>query len=202
MTLTSFLKFVITYYKKNISIFLSLIVIILISSYLITSYYNKNKIFINYSFADDFNQLNLPNEFNDYVFNYLSNGFISGISKKNIQFKKINNTTIQVDKDFDFSILETSETQFDLSIILTDIKNRKEKILSEFISINEKGNYKNEILELFYLKDIININNFLKFDVYYEKSFKLNKLLFILLCIFSTIFFAPFIFLNLKKILK
>ena len=202
MTLTSLLKFVFTYYKKNISIFLSLIVIIVISSYLITSYYNKNKIFINYSFSVDFNKLNLPKSFNNYVFDYLSNGFIRIITEKNIQFKKINNGTIQVDKDFDFSILESSKTQLDLSIILTNIKNRKEKILSEFLYVNENGDYKNEILEIFYLKDIININKFLKFDVYYEKSFKLNKLIFILLCIFSTIFFAPFIFSNLKKILK
>ena len=202
MTLTSFLKFVITYYKKNISIYLSLIVIILISSYLITSYYNKNKIFINYSISDDFNKLNLPKSFNDYAFDYLSDAFINGITEKNIQFKKINNTTIQVDKDFDFSILESSKTQFDLSIILTNTKNRKEKILMEFISVNENISYKNEILEIFYFKEIINLNKFLKFEVYYEKSFKLNKLIFILLCIFSTIFFAPFIFSNLKKILK
>ena len=202
MTLTSILKFVITYYKKKIAIFLSLIVIILISSYLITSYYNKNKIFINYSISDDFNKLNLPKSFNDYAFDYLSDAFINGITEKNIQFKKINNTTIQVDKDFDFSILESSKTQFDLSIILTNIKNRKEKILMEFISVNENISYKNEILEIFYFKEIINLNKFLKFEVYYEKSFKLNKLIFILLCIFSTIFFAPFIFSNLKKILK
>ena len=61
---------------------------------------------------------------------------------------------------------------------------------------------KKEILEIFYFKEIINLSKFLKFEVYYEKSFKLNKLIFILLCIFSTIFFAPFIFSNLKKILK
>ena len=202
MTLTSLLKFVFTYYKKNISIFFSLIVIIIISSYLITSYYNKNKILINYSIDYEIKKLNIPNKYINYIFEYLSRGFINEINEKNFQFIKINNATIQVYEDFDISILESSEIQFNLSIVLNKIVDRKEAILKKLLSTNENADYKNEILEIIYLREIININNFLKFNVYYEKPFKFSKLIFTLLCIFSTIFIAPFILVNLRKILK
>ena len=80
--------------------------------------------------------------------------------------------------------------------------NRKEAILKRLILINDKGDYREEIKEIFFLKEVINLKNFFEFKVYYQKYLKINKLIFILICLFSTIFIAPFIILNLMKIFK
>jgi hypothetical protein len=202
MSISNLLNFIFVYYKKNILIFFSLILVILILSYQVTNYYNKNKVFLNYSISNELSSIYIPEEYKNNIIKILSDEFINLMKNKKLKFQKINNNTVQIEKNFDQAFLKSSEIKSNILNSLNVNLIRKEKILKKLISINNKGDYRNEIKEIFFLKEVIQLEKFFKFKIYYEKSFKLNKLIFILICLFSIIFVAPFIISNFKKIIK
>ena len=202
MSISNLLNFIFVYYKKNILIFFSLILVILILSYQVTNYYNKNKVFLNYSISNELSSIYIPEEYKNNIIKILSDEFINLMKNKKLKFQKINNNTVQIEKNFDQAFLKSSEIKSNILNSLNVNLIRKEKILKKLISINNKGDYRNEIKEIFFLKEVIQLEKFFKFKIYYEKSFKLNKLIFILICLFSIIFVVPFIISNFKKIIK